>query len=374
MHRQRLGFPPGARRSFAGARRRSKPARADERDEENARLKAKVGELTMEGEVLRGEDRPPGGRPPFSRQEVEAMSQARFTSTGRAYGLKRVCALWGLARSTVYAQRRREAVPVHERPTPNKRGPVGPCTDAELLGHIRQVLEDSPFHGEGYRKVWARLRFAGIRTSKERVRCLMREAGLQAPHRVGKPRGPKAHNGTIRTERPDRMWGTHMTTTVTTEEGMASVFVAVDHCSVDCVGIHAAKSGNRFEALEPIRQGVAERFAGLEADVAEGLKVRHDHGPAYLSDDFQREIAYLGMTSSPSFVRAPEGNGYCEWFIRILKENLLWVRSFATVEELRWALLEFKNLYNHHWILEGCGYRTPAQARQEKLAQVAEAA
>ena len=58
------------------------------------------------------------------------------------------------------------------------------------------------------------------------------------------------------------------------------------------------------------------------------------------------------MTSSPSFVRAPEGNGYCEWFIRILKENLLWVRSFATVEELRWALLEFKNLYNHHWILE----------------------
>ena len=115
------------------------------------------------------------------------MSQARFTSTGRAYGLKRVCALWGLARSTVYAQRRREAVPVHERPTPHKRGPVGPCTDAELLGHIRQVLEDSPFHGEGYRKVWARLRFAGIRTSKERVRRLMREAGLQAPHRVGKP-------------------------------------------------------------------------------------------------------------------------------------------------------------------------------------------
>ncbi len=34
---------------------------------------------------------------------------------------------------------------------------------------------------------------------------------------------------------------------------------------------------------------------------------------------------------TPSFVRAPEGNGYCEWFIRILKEmNLQWVHSFAT--------------------------------------------
>src|SRR5262249_9194005 len=29
----------------------------------------------------------------------------------------------------------------------------------------------------------------------------------------------------------------------------------------------------------------------------------------YLSDDFQAELAFLGMTSSPSFVREPEGNG-----------------------------------------------------------------
>ena len=136
---------------------------------------------------------------------------------------------------------------------------MGPCTDAELLGHIRQVLEDSPFHGEGYRKVWARLRFAGIRTSKERVRRLMREAGLQAPHRVGKPRGPKAHNGTIRTERPDRMWGTDMTTTVTTEEGMASVFVAVDHCSVDCVGIPCGQE------RQPLRGPGADPAGGRRA-------------------------------------------------------------------------------------------------------------
>ena len=302
------------------------------------------------------------------------MSQARFTSNGQSLRPAAV-SLWGQAppRSTRNGGERRSPFMNAPRPISAALWARAPMRNSSATSFGRS-WKDSPFHGEGYRKVWARLRFAGIRTSKERVRRLMREAGLQAPHRVGKPRGPKAHNGTIRTERPDRMWGTDMTTTVTTEEGMASVFVAVDHCSVDCVGIHAAKSGNRFEALEPIRQGVAERFAGLEADVAEGLKVRHDHGPAYLSDDFQREIAYLGMTSSPSFVRAPEGNGYCEWFIRILKENLLWVRSFATVEELRWALLEFKNLYNHHWILEGYGYRTPAQARQEKLAQVAEAA
>ena len=35
-----------------------------------------------------------------------------------------------------------------------------------------------PFHGEGHRKVWARLRVAGLRTSRRRVLRLMRENDL----------------------------------------------------------------------------------------------------------------------------------------------------------------------------------------------------
>ena len=41
-----------------------------------------------------------------------------------------------------------------------------------------------------------------------------------------------------------------MTTTVTAGEGQVCVFVAVDHCTAECIGIHASLSGNRFEALE----------------------------------------------------------------------------------------------------------------------------
>ena len=192
------------------------------------------------------------------------------------------------------------------------------------MTHIRRVLSASPFHGEGYRKAWAKLRVEGTRTSKERVRRLMREHDLQAPHRVGHAHGPKAHDGTITTEAPDLMWGTDMTATVTVGEGTACVFVAVDHCTTECIGLHAAKRGNRFEALEPIRQGVREHFGGLGEGVARGLRLRHDHGSNYLADDFQQEIAFFGMESSPSFVREPEGNGVAERFIRTLKENLLW--------------------------------------------------
>ena len=106
--------------------------------------------------------------------------------------------------------------------------------------------------------------------------------------------------------------------------------------------LHAAKRGTRFEALEPLRQGVRERFGGIGDGAARGLRLRHDHGSNYLAADFQQEIAFFGIESSPSFVREPEGNGVAERFIRTLKENLLWVRSFETIEDLRLALLAFK--------------------------------
>jgi putative transposase len=307
----------------------------------------------------------PGERPPFCHEEAERIARSASPGTGKRYGVQRVCRIFGVPRSTAYYLKAREAVPVDQRPVPRKRGPVGAATDEELVDHIRRVLAESPFHGEGYRKVWAKLRHRGVRTASERVRRLMREHHLQAPRRGGNAHGPKAHDGTIITEEPDTMWGTDMTTTVTTGEGLAHVFVAVDHCTCECVGLHAAKRGDRFEALEPLRQGVRDHFGGFGANVAEGLSIRHDHGSNYLSDDFQRELGFLGMVSSPSFVREPEGNGCAERFIRTLKEQLLWVRSFATVAELVEALREFKGTYNERWVIRRHGHRTPSQVRRD---------
>jgi transposase InsO family protein len=245
--------------------------------------------------------------------------------------------------------------------------------DADLVAAIRAVLAASPFHGEGHRKVWARLRHGGVRTSRRRVLRLMRAHGLLAPSRGGAPRGPRAHDGTIIPDALDVMWGTDLTTTIT-GEGQVAVFVAVDHRSAECVGLHAARRATRFEALEPIRQGVRRNFGGFARGIARGLAVRHDHGSQYMADDFQKEIAFLGIESSPAFVRAPEGNGCAERFIRTLKENLLWVRSFDTVEELRRALLEFRDTYNATWLIERHGFRPPGAVRQDQLSTAALAA
>jgi putative transposase len=65
---------------------------------------------------------------------------------------------------------------------------------------------------------------------------------------------------------------------------------------------------------------------------------------------------------------------YTGRFIRILRENLLWIKTFRTIKELRFALLEFREWYSSEWLFERHGYRMPAEIREEQLTSMAEAA
>jgi putative transposase len=288
------------------------------------------------------------------------MTQVTSIATGRKYNIAQVCRAWRVSRASVYRARSRAP---GDAPPARRRGPPGPCSDDELVERIRGVLAASPFHGEGYRKVWARLRIAGLRTSKERVRRLMRAHGLSAPHHPRRRRGSKAHDRRITTDRPDEMWGTDATSTLT-REGTATIFLLVDHCTGEVLGVHAALRGTRQEALEPLRQAVRTTRGGYDKGVAAGTSLRHDHGSQYMSHDFQDEVAFLGITSTPAFVAEPECNGVAERFVKRLKEQLLWCRTFDTVEELRVALHAFQRLHNEQWLVQKHGYRTPSQMRQ----------
>ena len=289
------------------------------------------------------------------------MSHTVSPSSNKPYGVARVVGIWGLARSSFYAARRRPEQPRREA---RKRGPRV-ASDKELITEIRRLLDAPVFAGEGYRKIWARLRHKGVRTSKDRVLRLLREHQLLSPSRQPEARRSNPHEGTIVTEAPNQMWGTDATATFTETEGAVTIFAGIDHCTAECVGIHAVKKATRFEALEPIRHGVNEYFGSFGAGIATGLRLRHDHGSVYMSDDFQTEVQFLGIEPSPAFVRQPEGNGCIERFFRTLKEQLLWVRRFRDLGELRAALVEFRDRYNQHWIVERLAYRTPVQARRD---------
>src|ERR1700745_4203106 len=105
------------------------------------------------------------------------MSRAASPFTERRYGVVRVTREWEMARSSFYHQRVLEARPDRFL---RRRGPKTAWSDAALLRKIREVLAASPFYGEGHRKVWARLRFQQVHTSKARVLPLKHERQVLA--------------------------------------------------------------------------------------------------------------------------------------------------------------------------------------------------
>ena len=76
------------------------------------------------------------------------MSAATSPGTGLAYGLQRVCAAWGFARSSFYAMKSRQQATA-ERPPAKRRGPKPSISDEALLVAIEADLEASPWGGRG---------------------------------------------------------------------------------------------------------------------------------------------------------------------------------------------------------------------------------
>ncbi len=152
------------------------------------------------------------------------MSRAHSISARKTYGVQRVCRNWRIARSSVYhARKHSEADASSDTPTPppRKRGPRGACTDEQLLEHIERVLVERPFVSEGYRKVWAVLRFEGIRVGHERVLRVMRENDLLAP--ASSERSKKTccgSNGSARSRNFD--WPSSNSRTRTTPNGSSN--------------------------------------------------------------------------------------------------------------------------------------------------------
>jgi len=274
-----------------------------------------------------------------------------------------VCRVLGAPRSTVYARRHAQ-----QRARP---GPATSISDPDLLRLIRQVLASSPFAGEGYRKIRARLRREhGVHVSGKRVLRLLRAHGLLAPQRVRGRRKPRLHDGTIIPERPNVRWGTDATMAWTRVDGWVWVVVCVDHFTAEAWA-HVAKVGDRFAALQPVYDAVIDRWGRLDADVARGLSLRHDWGPQDRSAHFLGSIGWLGISDDAAFLGEPETNGCAERWIRTLKEQCLWAELHDTIDQLRQAVAGFVDRYNTSWLIQRHSHLTPKEAYRKAQAAAA---
>ena len=138
---------------------------------------------------------------------------------------------------------------------------------------------------------------------------------------------------------------------------------AIDHYSDDVVGWHVAKLGDRWAALEPLRQGPRE-LLGFRKDVARGLKIRCDWGPQYIADAWITEVKWLGMT-----LAVVRGRARVQWGDGALHPHAEGAVPLPpSLRDPGAGPRDHRRLHRAlqpEWLIERLDHRTPAQARAE---------
>ena len=304
-----------------------------------------------------------GAAPPFGDAEVATMSATTSAATRRCFGIQRVCQVWERSRSALYARRAR----AHHRlgGGPARRGPAPRQSDAQLLAAIRTDLARSPFHGEGHRKVHARLRILdGIRVARTRVLRVMRAHGLLSPHR-GRQGAAKTHDGRVITQAPNVMWGTDGVRVFTLDDGWGWIFAAVEHWNAECVGWHVCKAGSRFAALDRLRKGSNVSMARWTPTSPVGWRFGWITVVSTCQTTSSSRSGIGGSTPASALSRNRKRTVWRSGGIVRSRSKRSTGRIFQNLEAVRAAVADFVERYNQTWRLEKLGYHTPIEAREE---------
>ena len=230
--------------------------------------------------------------------------------------------------------------------------------DKAVLPRIEELKREHP--AWGYRRIWAYLRLhAGLKLNHKRVRRIMKANGLEVKslRRLKAPRKP-THK--MRSEEPNKLWGTDMTKIMIPSEGWAYLHVVLDWASKKLVGWSLSRRSKAADWLEALDSAVNAQFPrGIREMKPEGLYLVSDHGCQPTSKSFMEKAEALGFHQVFASYCNPKGNADTERVMRTIKEDLVWPREWESFNELKEALGKWIHEYNEDYPHSSLGYDTP---------------
>lgn len=281
------------------------------------------------------------------------------TSAGKAT-VRLACKTFGLSRAAYYEAKRSQKVIPFERTRKTPSNVLVP--DESLEERIRALVAEFPAFG--VRRIHALLRREEMRVGYRRVWKTMRRMGLTLP--AVSEREPDPRFGHVAVPEPNRRIGTDLTTVVTRKDGLVAVVPVIDNGCRSLLALTATKRQDSVAVLAPVRQAMVRAFGDM-GRVPDGVELRTDHGPQYTGSDCEKLCREWGLAHTFAPVGRPTGNAVTERFIRSLKEELIWLKDWESLDELQAALDEFRVYYNGRRPHQALGYRTPAEYRAEHL-------
>jgi putative transposase len=269
------------------------------------------------------------------------------------FGVEPICRTLGVSASAYYARRA-------------GRRSARQAEDERLLDRIRE-LHDRNYGAYGYRRTWKALRRAGEQVGRDRVKRLMRKAGIRGAKRRGKPwrtttpdptaaRRPDLVERDFSADRPNCLWLADITH-LRSWEGVSFLAFVVDAFSRRIVGWQLASHMRTDLVLDALRMAIGVRGPG--ADV--GLVHHSDRGSQYTSFDFTQELADHGVLASVGSVGDAYDNAMAESFVDSLKTELVRDRVWRTRSQLELAVVSYIAWFNDDRLHESLGDIPPAE-------------
>ncbi|MFE0701514.1 IS3 family transposase [Streptomyces sp. NPDC058872] len=350
-----LGINPETLRNWVRAAGASRPRgrRAEVPTEpptpleaENAALRKKVREREEEREILRKAAKYfAGGDALVNRFQFVADHQRR-------YGVKRLCTILGIARSSFYYWRRTAADRAARQ-----------VADARLAARIRAVHRESD-GTYGVPRITAELREAGERVNHKRIARVMRGAGLtgvrlRRRHRttVADPAAAKAPDLIGRdftASEPNTKYVGDITYLPLDGGKFLYLATVIDLASRRLAGWAIADHMRTVLVADAL--AAAERTRGSLA----GAVMHTDHGAQYTSRTFADACHRAGVRQSMSVIGSSADNALAESFNATFKRETLQGRKhWSSEREARLDAFRWLHRYNTRRRHSRLGQRSP---------------